>query len=124
MTISIQTIIILIIIGVLAGILSGIAGVGGGIIMVPLIIFFLGVSQLEAQGTSLAVLLPPTGIMAATVYYKQGYINWKFALIIALGFLIGGFIGGKIALKLNPNILRKVFGILLLAVSIKLLLKK
>ena len=86
---SISTILILIIIGLLAGILSGIVGIGGGLLMIPMLIFFLGLSQHAAQGTSLAVMLPPIGILAAMNYYKAGFIEWKFALIIAITFIIG-----------------------------------
>ncbi|MGZ6523292.1 MAG: TSUP family transporter, partial [Bacteroidia bacterium] len=92
------TIIILLCIGLLAGILSGLVGVGGGIIIVPALIYFMSVSQQEAQGTSLAVLLLPVGIFAVYNYYKAGYVDIRSTLIIASTFLIGGFIGSKIAI--------------------------
>jgi uncharacterized membrane protein YfcA len=84
---NILTIIILIIIGLAAGMLSGIAGVGGGVIIIPALIFLLGMTQFEAQGTSLAMMIPPIGILAAFNYYKDGYINWKYAAILAVFFL-------------------------------------
>lgn len=117
-----QTIIILITIGVLAGILSGFVGVGGGIIIVPALIYVLGMSQLEAQGTSLFVLLLPVGILAVHNYYKSDQINWKFGLIISLAFVIGGFIGSRLALKISPSVVRIVFGAIMALISLKMVL--
>lgn len=117
-----QTILILVLIGVLAGVLSGFVGVGGGIIIVPALVYALGMSQFEAQGTSLFVLLLPVGILAVLNYSKQGEINWKFGLIIAVTFVIGGFIGSKIALKISPALVKFIFGIIMAVVSIKLIL--
>lgn len=116
-----QTIFILVLIGVLAGILSGFVGVGGGIIIVPALVYALGMSQYEAQGTSLFVLLLPVGILAVMNYSKSGEINWKFGLIIALTFVVGGFIGSKLALKLSPGLVKFIFGIIMAVVSIKLI---
>ena len=118
------TIISLIVIGLLAGILSGLVGVGGGIIMVPLLILFLGFSQQQAQGTSLTVLVVPVTALAVFNYYKQGYINWKYALVIALFFVIGGYFGSKLALSIDQKMLKKIFSIVLLLVGIKLLIEK
>ena len=98
---TIQTIIILAVTGLMAGILSGFVGVGGGIIIVPALVFLLGLSQHEAQGTSLFILCMPVVFLAVFNYWKQGQVNWKFGLIIALTFLIGGFIGSKLSLKLH-----------------------
>lgn len=117
-----QTILILVLIGVLAGILSGFVGVGGGVIIVPALVYALGMSQFEAQGTSLFVLLLPVGILAVMNYSKHGEINWKFGLIIAITFVIGGFIGSKLALKLSPALVKFIFGIIMAFVSIKLIL--
>lgn len=120
-----MTIIIsLIIIGLLAGILSGLVGVGGGIIMVPLLVLFLGFNQFQAQGTSLAVLLVPTTAIAVFNYYKEGYVNWKYALVIAIFFLVGSFFGSKLALSLDQRILKKIFSIVLIIVAGKMLLEK
>jgi len=116
-----QTILILVLIGVLAGILSGFVGVGGGIIIVPALVYALGMSQYEAQGTSLFVLLLPVGILAVMNYSKSGEINWKFGLIIALTFVVGGYIGSKLALKLSPALVKFIFGIIMAVVSIKLI---
>ena len=117
-----QTILILVLIGVLAGILSGFVGVGGGVIIVPALVYALGMSQYEAQGTSLFVLLLPVGILAVLNYSKSGEINWKFGLIIAVTFVIGGFIGSKLALKISPALVKLIFGIIMALVSIKLIL--
>lgn len=116
-----QTLLILIAIGVLAGILSGFVGVGGGIIIVPALMYVLGMSQFEAQGTSLFVLLLPVGILAVSNYYKSDQINWKFGLIISLAFVLGGYFGSKFALKLSPSVVRIVFGAIMAIVSIKMI---
>jgi uncharacterized protein len=121
---SITVLLILIITGLLAGLLSGLVGVGGGIIMVPLLIYFVGFSQQEAQGTSLTVLLAPVTIMAVFNYYKQGYVNWKYALIIAAFFVIGGYFGSKIAVSIDQKLLKKIFAFLLLFVAGKIFLEK
>ena len=120
---SFITIIFLIIIGLLAGILSGVVGVGGAIVIIPLLLI-LGLSQQEAQGTSLAVMLPPIGILAAVNYYKAGFVKWEYAIIIALTFLIGGYIGSKFAVSMDPQILKKCFGLVLLIVAIKFIFGK
>src|SRR5688572_32561097 len=97
---TIQTILILVIIGLAAGILGGLVGVGGGIIIVPALVYFLSFSQKAAQGTSLGLLLLPVGILGVLQYYKQGYVDFKVVGIIALGFLAGSYFGSKIALSL------------------------
>ena len=121
---SIPTIVILIFIGLAAGLLSGIIGIGGGLIMIPLLIILLGLDQHTAQGTSLAVMLPPIGILAAMNYYKSGNLNWEYALIIASTFIVGGYFGSKIALQLSPQVLRKVFGVIMLVASLKIIFSK
>ena len=98
-------------IGILAGILSGLVGIGGGVIMVPLLVLVLGFSQHQAQGTSLAVLVVPVTALAVYNYYKQGYIDWRYAAIIAVFFVIGGFFGSKIAIGLDQKMLKKIFGV-------------
>lgn len=124
MKMSATVIISLLVIGVLAGVLSGLIGVGGGVIMIPLLVFVLGYSQHAAQGTSLAVLAIPVTFIAAYNYYSEGYINWKFALIIALGFLVGGFFGSKLAISINQSMLKKIFGVILLIAAIKMFFGK
>lgn len=114
-------IIILIVIGVVAGVISGSIGVGGGIVVVPALVFIMGFSQHDAQGTSLAFMLPPVGILAAYNYYKSGYVNWKFALIIILAFVIGAYVGSLISVNIPEKILRKIFGIFMLLVAAKMI---
>jgi uncharacterized membrane protein YfcA len=116
-----QTFIIIIIIGLAAGMLSGLVGVGGGIIIVPALAFFLGFSQHEAQGTSLGILLLPAGIFAAINYYKQGFIDVKVVLLLFVGFLIGGYFGSKISLSLSEAVVKKIFAIMLVVVAAKML---
>lgn len=121
---TIQTILALILIGLLAGLLSGLVGVGGGVVMVPLLILFLGLNQHQAQGTSLAVLAVPVTLLAAYNYHKEGYLDWRYAGIIALFFVIGGVVGSKIAISLDQKMLKKVFGVILLVIAGKMLLSK
>ncbi|MBI3883854.1 MAG: sulfite exporter TauE/SafE family protein [Sphingobacteriales bacterium] len=116
-----QTFIILIIIGVCAGILSGLVGVGGGILIVPALVFFLGFSQKMAQGTSLGILLLPVGILGVMEYYKQGYVDIKIVLLISLGFIIGSLFGSKIALSLSNDTIKKAFALVMVLVGLKIL---
>ena len=118
---SVSTFIILIIIGLLAGILSGLVGVGGGILMIPLLIIFLGLTQHQAQGTALFVMLPPIGILAAINYYKEGFVKWEYAIVIAFTFVIGGYLGSKLSLSLPPQMVRRIFGVIMLLGAIKLI---
>ncbi|MBT3647055.1 MAG: sulfite exporter TauE/SafE family protein [Flavobacteriales bacterium] len=118
---SINEIIILITIGLAAGAFSGMFGIGGGLIMVPAMVFFLGLSQHTAQGTSLGVLVIPVAAVAAYNYHKEGQLDWKFAAIIALSFVIGGYFGSKISLGISEVMLKRVFGILMLVMAIKLI---
>ncbi len=118
-----NTIILLILTGIAAGILSGLVGIGGGIIMVPMLVW-IGFSQHQAQGTSLAVLSVPVTLLAAMNYYKEGYLNWKYALIIAVFFVVGGFIGSKLSVSMDEGIIKKVFGVILLFVAGKMILGK
>lgn len=117
-------VVLLIIIGLLAGLFSGLLGVGGGLIMIPLMVVLLGYSQHEAQGTSLAVLAIPVTFLAAYNYYTEGYVNWKFALIIAASFLIGGYFGSKLAISIDKDLLKKVFGVILVIAAIKMFFGK
>ena len=121
---STTIIVSLIIIGLLAGILSGLVGVGGGIIMVPLLVLLVGFSQHQAQGTSLTVLLVPVTAVAVFNYYKEGYVNWKYAMVIAVFFVVGSFFGSKLAVDLDQKMLKKIFGIVLLFIAGKMLLEK
>lgn len=117
-------IIILIVIGLLAGIFSGLMGVGGGIVMIPLMIFALGFTQHEAQGTSLAVLAVPVTLIAAYNYYEAGHVNWKYAAVIAVTFVVGAYFGSKLAISIDQVLLKKIFAILLIVVALRLLFWK
>ena len=116
---SVNEILILITIGIAAGMFSGMFGIGGGLIMVPAMVFFLGMSQHAAQGTSLGVLVIPVAAVAAFNYYKAGQLDWKFALIIALSFVIGGYFGSKISLGISEVMLKRIFGVLMMVMAIK-----
>jgi uncharacterized membrane protein YfcA len=124
MKMSTSVLLVLLVIGIITGIMAGMLGIGGAIIMIPALVFFMGLSQQAAQGTSLAVMLPPIGIIAAYNYYKEGQVNIKFALILAIAFIIGSYFGSKIALNTSPALLKKIFGILLLLVAAKMLFSK
>jgi uncharacterized protein len=113
-----------ILLGVVAGIFSGLIGIGGGIIIVPALVLLFGLSQHSAQGTTLALMVPPIGLLAALAYYKQGFVDLKIAAFICVGFFIGGLFGAKFALGIPETILKKIFGIVLLAVSIRMIFGK
>lgn len=118
---SIQTVLLVILVGLAAGVLSGLVGVGGGIIIVPALVFLLGFSQHQAQGTSLGILLLPAGIFAVINYYKQGYIDLKVVFILFVGFVIGGYLGSKISLSLSEAAVKKIFAVVLLVIAGKML---
>lgn len=121
---TLTQLILLAIIGLMAGIFSGTFGVGGAIIVIPALIFFLGFSQHMAQGTSLAFMIPPVTLMAAIQYGKNGYVNWKFALVLAVMFFVGTYFGSMLSISLPEKILRKMFGGLLLIVAMKIIFGK
>ena len=114
-------IILLIIIGILSGVLSGLIGIGGGLILVPFLMYMLNYNQLNAQGTSLAVLLLPIGIFAVINYYNKGYVNINATLLIALGFLFGAYFGSKLAFQLPIEVVKKLFGITMLTLALRLI---
>lgn len=118
---SFTTILILIIIGLAAGVLSGLVGVGGGLIIVPALVYFLAFSQKEAQGTSLGILLLPVGILAVMQYYHKGYIDLKVVLIVSAGFVIGGWFGSKMAVSLPVATIKKIFAVFMLITAFKML---
>ena len=111
---DIQTALLIILIGIAAGTLSGLVGVGGGIIIVPALVYVLGFSQKMAQGTSLGLILLPVGILGVIQYYKQGYINLNVVWMLAVGFVIGGWLGGKIAVTLPQETIKKIFAVLMI----------
>ena len=123
---DIQTVFILIVIGLGAGVLSGLVGIGGGILIVPALVYFLSYTQHQAQGTSLGVLTLPVVLLAFLTYYKDCQasgtpIDIKVILIIAAGFVAGGFIGGNLAVKIDQQMLKKIFAIILLYTAFKML---
>jgi uncharacterized membrane protein YfcA len=112
------------VLGVVAGILSGVLGIGGGVIIVPALIFLFGMSQHQAQGTTLAMLVPPIGILAAYTYYRQGYVQVLPAALLAAGFFVGGLLGAKLAVHLSNATLSRLFGIALLLIALKMIFAK
>lgn len=110
--------------GVTAGILAGMIGIGGGLIIVPALLYFFKMDQHTAQGTSLAVLLPPTGLLAFIQYYEAGHVHVGIAIMIALGVLVGGYFGGDWAQQMSGPLLRKLFAVLMAAVAVKMFFEK
>ncbi len=106
--------------GTLAGMLSGLIGIGGGVLITPSLIFLFNFSQHQAQGTTLALLVPPIGLLAAWTYYQQGYVDLKAAILICLGFFLGGLLGAKFAVGLSEQILKKIFGTTLIILGVKI----
>jgi uncharacterized membrane protein YfcA len=106
-----------VLVGLIGGTLSGLTGLGGGFIMVPLLVFFYGMSQHNAQGTSLAVLLPPLGLLAFLQYYRNGHVDVRIAILVALGFFFGGYIGGYAAQLIPGSLLRKGFAIVMALIA-------
>lgn len=118
---DIQTVVIVILIGVAAGMLSGLVGIGGGLVIVPALVYFLGFSQHTAQGTSLALILLPVGIIAVIFYYKQGHVDIKVVWLLAVGFIIGSALGSKVALSLPQETVKKIFAVLMILIAVKML---
>lgn len=110
--------------GLIAGTFSGLIGIGGAIIIIPSLVLLFGLSQHVAQGTTLALMVPPIGLLAAWTYYKQGFVDFKIAGLICLGFFFGGLLGAKFATNIPEDILRKIFGVILLAASLKMIFYK
>ena len=121
---TMETILIVLAIGVLAGAFGGFIGIGGGLIVVPCLVYFMGMCQHTAQGTSLAMMLPPIGLIAVYNYYKQGHVDFKVAAILCVSFVAGSFFGSKIALSLSPDQIKKAFGIIIILLGIKMVFWK
>lgn len=117
-------IILYIVLGLVAGVISGLIGIGGGIIIIPALIFLFGLTQHQAQGTTLALMVPPIGLLAAWTYYKHGDVNLTIAAFICLGFFVGGLFGAKLATVLSTEILQKVFGVALLLIALYMIFKR
>lgn len=116
-----QVIITLLLVGLFSGVLSGLVGVGGGIVIVPALVFFLGFTQQEAQGTSLGLLLLPVGILAVMNYYKKGYIDVNVIGIMALSFVVGGWLGSKLAVSIPEITVKRIFAVILFYSAFKML---
>lgn len=116
-----ELVILILLIGLAAGVLSGLVGVGGGLIIVPALIFFLGFSQHQAQGTSLGLLLLPVGILAVINYYNKGNVDVKVVAIMSVAFIAGGWLGSKLALRLPEDTVKKIFAVFLFYTAFKLL---
>jgi uncharacterized membrane protein YfcA len=114
-------VIVFIILGLIAGVFSGLVGIGGATIIIPALVLLYGLSQHAAQGTTLAAMVPPIGLLAAWTYYKAGYVDLKIAGLICIGFFIGGLFGAELANQISGQILRKIFGVFLLIVSLRMI---
>ena len=117
-------IILFILIGLAAGVLSGFLGIGGGVIIVPALVYICGFSQLKAQGTSLAILLPPVGILAFIEYYKNGNVDIKAGIIMAITLVLGSAVAGRFVQNISPELLKKGFAIFMILISIKMFFSK
>jgi len=115
-----NTIVGYIVLGLAAGVLSGLVGIGGGVLIVPALVFIFGVTQHQAQGTTLALMVPPIGILAAWTYYKAGYVDLKIAGLIAVGFIAGSLVGSRLAITLSNATLEKFFAIVMILVGVKM----
>lgn len=118
---DIYTLLVLLLIGALAGGVSAFLGIGGGLIVIPLLVLLLNYTQKSAQGTSLAMMLPPIGIMAVINYYKSGNVNLLHALVLSLGFVIASYFASLFAVKLDDTYLKKIFALFLILYALKLL---
>ena len=107
-------------VGAVAGLFAGLLGIGGAIIVVPILVYAFGMSQQEAQGTSSAFLILPIGLLGTLVYYQRGLVNVRWALLLALGFFLGSYFGARVATSLSNDVLQKIFGILLIAVGVRM----
>jgi len=110
--------------GIVAGILSGLFGIGGGVVIVPLLVMLFGLSQQTAQGTTLAMLSIPVSLVAAINYTKAEMVDWKIAVLLAIGFMLGGFFGSKFAIGIDGALMKKMFAVLMIVLAVKMLLEK
>ncbi len=113
-----------ILLGLATGIFSGLIGLGGGVILVPALVFIFKLSQHEAQGTTLALMVPPIGLLAAWSYWKEGFVDLRIAALVAAGFFLGGLLGAKLATGVSTVVLERIFGVALLMISIKMILAR
>lgn len=109
-------------IGLVAGVFAGMFGIGGGLVIVPALLYFLKMRELEAIGTSLAALIPPVGLLGAMTYYRNGYINMRYAMLLAAGLFVGAYFGAKIMMPLSPAIIRRLYAGFLLILGARMLI--
>lgn len=121
---TLQIVLILLTVGLAAGFLSGMVGIGGGIIIVPVLVYFLGFTQHQAQGTVLFMFLLPIGILGVMNYHKQGYVDYKTALIICTTFVFGSYFGSKLSISLDQKTVKQIFGIIIIILGAKMLFWK
>jgi uncharacterized protein len=119
-----QTLLILLVIGFFAGFASGMVGIGGGIVIVPALVYFLALTQHQAQGVSIGMLLMPVGFLAAYNYYKQGNLNFNYSIIIGITFIAGAYFGSKLSLSIDPGQMRRIFGVVILLIALKMIFNK
>ena len=117
-----MTTFLLIAIGLVAGVFAGMFGIGGGIVIVPALLLVVKLKEVEAIGTSLAALIPPVGLLGAIEYYKTGYINIRYAGLVALGLFVGAYFGARIMVSLPPELIRRLYAIFLLAIAARMLI--
>ncbi|HSW49766.1 MAG TPA: sulfite exporter TauE/SafE family protein [Bryobacteraceae bacterium] len=117
-----MTTFVLLAIGLVAGVFAGMFGIGGGLIIVPALLFLVKLKELEAIGTSLAALIPPVGLLGAAEYYRNGFINIRYAGLVALGLFVGAYFGARIMVSLPPELIRRLYGIFLLAIAARMLI--
>ncbi len=117
-----MTTLLLLAIGLAAGVFAGMFGIGGGLIIVPALLFLLKVKEMEAIGTSLAALIPPVGLLGAAEYYRNGFINIRYAGLVALGLFVGAYFGARIMISLPPDLVRRLYGLFLLAIAVRMLI--
>ncbi|MEZ5174197.1 MAG: sulfite exporter TauE/SafE family protein [Bacteroidia bacterium] len=118
------TLITLLVIGLFAGFASGMVGIGGGVVIVPALVYFLHLSQHEAQGVSIGMLLMPVGFLAAYNYYKSGNFHFSYSVLIGVTFVLGAFLGSKVSLRIDEVLMKRIFGIVMLLLSIKMIFSK
>jgi len=121
---SLVSVLLYLVLGLVSGTLSGLVGIGGGVIIVPALVFLFGLSQHQAQGTTLALLVPPIGFLAAWTYYRHGYVDFRIAVFVCAGFFIGGLVGARMASGLSSAVLERMFGLALLFIALKMIFSR
>ncbi len=118
---TITSILGLVLLGIFAGFLSSMVGIGGGIVLVPALVLIFGLSQHSAQGTTLAMLSFPVSLVAAISYHKKGLVDWKIAMILCIGFVVGGFLGGRLVVDIPAQTIKRVFAVMMMIIAVKFL---